>query len=325
MFSHASARATGKAGRAVAHTALVGLVAGGATIATMQIAQAVPVAPHNITIFPKRDFVSIEGYGGLNPAGKQATVTVTRGGVQTSWATGALDASGGLEVNHPGGVCWKGVTPDIKPGDVVSVSINGGGSDSSMARSPQVLTFTEDVNDPAGLVMTGSRAADVPTGRIEQRIIAPDLTDTAVGRRDVRFPAKGNAYTSTVNWTPTTFVAKFHFNDDPSTLRVDEGVEMRDIALAGQARVLSWEADGADGPLGLTIDEFGEAGGPGMGGCPAGPAAMAPNAPTNVTWTAGDGWLGASWSPATAMPDASPITGYRVTAVNKTNGVQTSI
>jgi hypothetical protein len=51
---------------------------------------------------------------------------------------------------------------------------------------------------------------------------------------------------------------------------------------------------------------------------------MAPNAPTNVTTSAGDGWVGASWSPATTMPDAPAITGYRVSAVDA-SGVQTSV
>ena len=36
---------------------------------------------------------------------------------------------------------------------------------------------------------------------------------------------------------------------------------------------MAWQEEDADGNRqGLTIAEFGEAGGPGMGGCPAGPA-----------------------------------------------------
>ena len=51
---------------------------------------------------------------------------------------------------------------------------------------------------------------------------------------------------------------------------------------------------------------------------------MAPNAPSNVSATAGNGSVTATWSRATVMPDASAITGYRVTAVNA-SGVQTSV
>ena len=65
--------------------------------------------------------------------------------------------------------------------------------------------------------------------------------------------------------------------------------EMRDLAAAGQMRALSWQAaDAAGNRQGLTISEFGELGGPGLGGCPPGPSALAPNAPTNVTATAGN-------------------------------------
>ena len=91
-------------------------------------------------------------------------------------------------------------------------------------------------------------------------------------------------------------------------------------------RALSWQVtDGAGNRQGLTISEFGELGGPGFGGCPAGPAAVAPNAPTGVTATAGNLSATASWSPATTVPDGSPVAGYRVTAVNTANNVETSV
>ena len=42
---------------------------------------------------------------------------------------------------------------------------------------------------------------------------------------------------------------------------------------------MSWQEEDADGNRqGLTIAEYGEAGGPGMGGCPAGPGDPAPQA-----------------------------------------------
>jgi len=336
MFSYASARATGEAGqrrrsvRALAHTALVGVAAGGVTIATVQVAQAAtpPVAPNNIVVFPQRDFVTLEGYQNL--VGQRATVVVTRGDVATGRATGIVGAGDvALEVNHPGGVCWQGVTPNIKPGDIVTVSIPrpAGGTlvDSVQTLSPEVLEVTSE--GAADLVISGIRAADVATGRIEQRIVAPDLKDTAVGRRDVRAPARPGPYTSTLRFpTATTFVATYHFIDDPATPVRNEATEMRDIAAAGQARALSWMSVNAAGDRqGLTISELGEVGGPGMGGCPTGPETKAPNAPTNVSASAGDASVTAVWSAATTMPDAPAVTGYRVTAVNKTSGVQTSV
>ena len=47
---------------------------------------AVPVFPDNITIFPDRDFVSIDGFVGN--AGKPITVEVVRGGTVIGSATG---------------------------------------------------------------------------------------------------------------------------------------------------------------------------------------------------------------------------------------------
>ena len=101
---------------------------------------------------------------------------------------------------------------------------------------------------------------------------------------------------------------------------------MRDLAAEGQMRALSWQVtDAADNRQGLTIAEFGELGGPGMGGCPQGPSTAAPNAPTGVTATAGNQSATASWNPATTIPDGSPIIGYKVTAVNTTSNVETSV
>ena len=46
---------------------------------------------------------------------------------------------------------------------------------------------------------------------------------------------------------------------------------------------MSWQEEDADGNRqGLTIAEFGEPGGPGMGGCPAGPLQSGPVGPTNL-------------------------------------------
>lgn len=332
MSSHASARAAGQAGRrgravrAVAHTALVGLAAGSVTMATVQVAQAAtpPVAPNNIVIFPQRDFVTLEGYEAR--AGQTATVVVTRAGVQTSRAEGTIGAGDpSLEINHPGGICWQGVTPDIKPGDLVTVRFSGGGSDSARTLTPTVKNMTHTPGTRQ-VVVTGTYGPNTNIAQMEQRIVAPDLKDTAVGRRDVRAPARPGPYTSSMTFgAGRTFTANYRFNDNPATPARDEGAEMAEIAAAGQARVLSWQATNAAGDRqGLTIDELGEVGGPGMGGCPTGPETKAPNAPANVTATAGNGSVSVSWSPATTIPDSPAVTGYRVTAVSS-SGLQTSV
>jgi hypothetical protein len=72
---------------------------------------------HIITVFPERDMVSAEGYA----AGDRPTIQVLRGGAVIGTSSVLTPAAGIVEVNHPGGGCWEGTTPDIRPGDVVRV------------------------------------------------------------------------------------------------------------------------------------------------------------------------------------------------------------
>jgi Fibronectin type III domain len=316
--------------RALAQAALVGLAAASITVIAGQAAQAAdpPAAPNNIVVFPQRDFVTIEGYQGR--VGQQATVTVTRNGVETSRAVGRVAAGDvALEINHPGGVCWQGVTPDIKPNDVVRVTFPGGASDSTRTQRPEVTPQADGAGfrkvGAFDLVVEGTRGT-VPLSRIEQRIVNPDMDPTEIGRRDIRAPSRPGPYTSTLTApTSTTFRATYHFVTDRDTTAA-EATSMRDLAAEGQMRALSWQVtDGAGNRQGLTISEFGEVGGPGFGGCPLGPSTAAPNAPTGVTATAGNQSATASWSPATTVPDGSPVSGYKVTAVNTANNVETSV
>ena len=84
-------------------------------------------------------------------------------------------------------------------------------------------------------------------------------------------------------------------------------------------RAMTWQlTDPAANRQGLTIAEFGELGGPGMGGCPNGPLQTGPPAPTTVAadlvsgGTDGPGEL----DPAVTVPGTPAITGYRVSAVD---------
>jgi Chitobiase/beta-hexosaminidase C-terminal domain len=93
-------------------------------------------AGHNVTVFHNIDFVAVSGWDD----GESVTVNVFRGGALIGTATGdASDpeatGSSGLEVNHGpegapvAGDCWVGHTPDIRPGDRITVS-NGTLTDS---------------------------------------------------------------------------------------------------------------------------------------------------------------------------------------------------
>ena len=81
---------------------------------------------------------------------------------------------------------------------------------------------------------------------------------------------------------------------------------------------MAWQEEDGDGNRqGLTIAEFGEPGGPGMGGCPAGPGdAGAPKPGTaSVVRSGDDTSLQVTWTPATQVPTAEPISGYSVMAI----------
>lgn len=311
--------------------ALFAAVLAALTLAIPALAATPPVFPNNIVVFPQRDFVVLEGY--QDHVNETATITVTRNGVVSGQAQGTIAAGDpALEINHPGGVCWgtgdgaPNVTPNIKRGDVVTAKFQDGRSDSTKTLSPAVTGFTKVGTNQ--LVVNGTVGADVNKAFIEQRVINPDLDTTDVGRRDIRAPSRPGPYTSSLTFpTATTFRATYTFQDGVS----EDGTawtatEMRDIAAAGQMRVLSWQKQTPAGDRqGITIYEFGELGGPGMGGCPDGPEKTAPNAPRNVAATAGDSSVTATWLRSTVIPDGSAVTGYRVTAVNQASNVQTSV
>src|SRR5262249_44203581 len=80
-------------------------------------------------------------------------------------------------------------------------------------------------------------------------------------------------------------------------------------------RAMNWQVQDADGNRqGLTIAEFGELGGPGFGGCPAGPGDVGAPPRTASVGRSGAPALGegAAGSP---VPTADPVTGYSIQAV----------
>jgi len=118
-------RAPGRSRRAVvAGLVATGLV-GSSLIMPGLAAAAVPTFPDNVVVFPDRDFVTIEGY--QDHVGQTATIEVWRGTQIVGSAQGVVEAGDvAFEINHPGGYCWGAgtslkVTPDIKPGDRVSI------------------------------------------------------------------------------------------------------------------------------------------------------------------------------------------------------------
>ncbi|QIN81379.1 hypothetical protein GBA63_01120 [Rubrobacter tropicus] len=227
-----------------------------------------PQLPHDVTVFPSRDFVVADFYEPFT----DLFFKVVRNGHVVGAAKGTTDAAGFLEVNHPGGVCWTGQTPDIKAGDEVIVTDAQGNGD-AVSTSDVFATGAEEVGST---VVIHGTAADAngnpfPIERLEQRIINPDFRDapgSTIGRRDIRATSDG-AELGDISYDPVDP------QDNPDGTRwtaVYTGLNAveRDLAVAGQTRIMGWQATNAAGDrLGITIFEVGELGGPGFGGCPA--------------------------------------------------------
>ena len=227
-----------------------------------------------------------------------------------------------FEVNHPGGACWgEGtglkVTPNIVAGDKVVIKIDGEELGDTIAGNAAVTGDAVRVGNT--VTVTGKIAAGVNQAQTEQRIINPDLKDTVIGRRDVRalpgpiVPSDKGGYSSGLSFDGDNFTAVYEFlTEDAAILAAN--------APLGE-RMMSWQVEDGDGNRqGLTIAEYGELGGPGMGGCPAGPADQGAPTPGTaaVVRSADKTSMTVNWTPATAAPGAEPVSGYSVSAIAKT-------
>ncbi len=288
---------------------------------------AVPVFPDNIVVFPDRDMVSLEGFAAAS--GQPVTIEVRRGGVLVGQAVGTgasatAIAAGAptVEVNHPGGICWGAgstlaVTPDIRAGDVVTVAFGTVTADTTV----QDARVTGSVLDGTSLTVTGHIGSGVDPAFLEQRIINPAMRDDpTITRRDVRAvtgpvtPAPKGQYSSGLVVDGTTFTAGYTFTTAAAA----------QLASEGALRAMTWQNQDADGNRqGLTIAEFGETGGPGMGGCPAGATGQGPKSPTSVTAGQSGEEVDVRWTPATQNPGVSPVLGWTVRLVStvSTGGV----
>ena len=317
------ARGASRGKRTAAAGLVMAAIALSALIAPIAARAAVPAFPDNITIFPDRDFVSIDGFS--EHAGEQVTIEVRRPGVGVvgsatgTMASAALIAAGNpaIEVNHPGGICWGAggglqVTPDIRAGDVVSVKFAGTVVADATTLDAAVTGGT--LTAPTTLVIQGRLGSEVDPAFMEQRIVEPALGDTDIGRRDVRavpgplVNAPKGGYASGLEVVDGNFTATYEF------LSADTAA----IAADGQLRAMAWQDQDADANRqGVTISEFGELGGPGMGGCPASPTEQGPASPTDVVVHDNGDSTSVSWTPPVPTPGTAPVLGYTVRAVDQ--------
>jgi hypothetical protein len=200
---------------------------------------AVPAPPINLIVFPQRDFISASGYLQddrvvvrviHDPAVYPGATGGTSGEAAADWispqgdpadAPGAF--SGIVEVNHPGGACWKNQTPDIRPGDTVEIEIMANASDNTRVGRidrtiVQNVTAKRPVQTGPGTVVVHGTAQDsftaipgspLPVGILEHRIVAPGSL-FANGRRTLRAASAAGAdgtlaydAPGSINWTAT--------------------------------------------------------------------------------------------------------------------------
>ena len=183
-----------------------------------------PLAPHQVLVFPQRDFVSASGYSELDIVQVRVIhpdgTTISTDNIQPQpdplAAPGAAFA-GIVDVNHPGGACWPTVTPDIRPGDRVQVVIVGG-PNAGPADETTVANVTAQrpvLVNPTTVAIHGTAvAADgvtpLPPDQLEQRLVAPKDIFDLNGRRTLRATAAAGAdgtlsydVSGSVNWTAT--------------------------------------------------------------------------------------------------------------------------
>lgn len=184
-----------------------------------------PVAGDQILVFPQRDFVSASGYRGdevvqvsvIHPNGVSYS---TNGIVPQADPRAAANApfAGIVEVNHPGGACWVGTTPDIRPGDQVRITITGSPDPARIGLADQTtvrdVTAARPVQTAPGSVQVHGTARDaagapLPVGELEHRLVANRDAFLLNGRRTLRASAAPNdgsvSYDApgSVNWTAT--------------------------------------------------------------------------------------------------------------------------
>ncbi len=198
---------------------------------------AVPTAPINIIDFPQRDFVSASGYSNddkvvvrviHDPLIYGAATGGTTGENAADWVSPQADPadapgtfSGIVEVNHPGGACWKNQTPDIRPGDRVQIEVmqgtNLGRIDETIVQN---ITAKRPVQTGPGTVVVHGTGQDnvgvpLPIAILEHRLVAPGelfqvnnkrtlrATSVAGSNGTLAYDPIGPANPNGINWTAT--------------------------------------------------------------------------------------------------------------------------
>jgi hypothetical protein len=246
-----------------------------------------PSGAHVLIGFPQRDFISATGY----TPNVAYTFSVIRGGNVVSTSSPVVaDPTGLAEVNHPGGGCWTGVTPNLQPGDTIRIS--GGGlveqtTIAGVSDERPIVTAVDPVTG-GGTVEIHGKAADaagnpLPLDQIEQRLIARNDSFDLNGRRAIRATAGAGSDGTLAYDAPGSvrFTAKYTLQTPDDLARAVGGRSTSGTFFDGAESRSLWLGNSPALGNELTIYENGPAiaGGPALvGGCTPGPAEVpAPN------------------------------------------------
>jgi hypothetical protein len=273
------ARARRRARAAITTAAAMGVIAV-ATAAPAGAASPVPTLPHSVISFPQRDFVSASGYDDNEGP---VTVRVVRNGVTIATSTPVAPQDdpktpvkdGIVEVNHPGGGCWVGTTPDILPGDEITTTTK---SNVTEGTTTSDVTASLPVEDPIthditihGTALDAS-GQPLPIDQIEQRLVANKDQFDVNGRRTLRAAAGSDGTLAYDDATSGNWTATYTGLDAADRTR----------ALNAETRIL-WL--GADPALGNQATIYETAGDGSVVGGPATPDCTAPFAQNAIGGT----------------------------------------
>ncbi|RAM38926.1 Ig-like domain-containing protein [Arthrobacter globiformis] len=272
---------------------------------------------HIITVFPERDMVSAEGYA----AGDRPTIQVLRGGAVIGTSSVLTPVAGIVEVNHPGGGCWEGTTPDIRPGDVVRVLTAPDVGDQTFVGNVTVTQRATKINANT-VVMKGTAVAagggQLPADQLEARVVASNQSFALNGRRTLRAGAPGSGEDGVVVYDGpglTTWTATWNGLAGVGA----DGLSDADRAASPTSAESRGMWLGRDAAVGneVTIFEYAAIGGPAGPECTA-PLAKGPSTP-DLTAASDTGRLNTdnitrsttpSFTGAVALPDAASVNLY---------------
>ena len=326
-----------------------------ATLPAGTVINEPPVAPIQIISFPARDFISSSGFLATDSVDVQ--VLRKEGGQlvlvsSASWTPqpdprAAPDApfAGIVEVNHPGGACWTGTTPDIRAGDIIrEIAYNPDGTirvvnqtttSNVVDQRPVIVQHASSAIARDGVVQIHGMAMDangnaIDPAQVEQRLVANRDAFDLNGRRTLRAGGAGKdgtfSYDTTNNPTGVNWTATYTGLSEDDVMRAAGGTnQFNGRAFTGaESRALWLSATPAAAPE-ITIYENDGAtavvNGPAAGVCTAPQEPLDTAPPTFATAAAGltatqvagaapnTNDVALSW---TAASDNVAVYGYRI-------------